>query len=68
MSDEAAVFFNAFQRVFPESTAKKYLCRWHIFRTWKKYAKNEAKLNVRVKKIDSSEIYKLRGKVSTSFL
>ncbi|KAF1754510.1 hypothetical protein GCK72_021073 [Caenorhabditis remanei] len=40
MSDEAYVFYNGFSNVFPGSHARKVLCRWHIFRTWKKMAKN----------------------------
>ncbi|EFO98377.1 hypothetical protein CRE_23746 [Caenorhabditis remanei] len=43
MSDKAYVFYNGFSNVFPNSQARKVLCRWHIFRTWKKMAKNTLK-------------------------
>uniref|UniRef100_A0A8R1HLT1 MULE transposase domain-containing protein n=1 Tax=Caenorhabditis japonica TaxID=281687 RepID=A0A8R1HLT1_CAEJA len=39
MSDEASSFFNGYKKVFPEASSMKVLCRWHVFRAWKKKAK-----------------------------
>ncbi|KAF1766889.1 hypothetical protein GCK72_006847 [Caenorhabditis remanei] len=38
MTDEASCFWNGYSAVFDNSGTRKVICRWHVYRSWKKKA------------------------------
>ncbi|KHJ78359.1 hypothetical protein OESDEN_22020, partial [Oesophagostomum dentatum] len=38
MTDDTNTFWNGFKKIFPESTAKKLLCHWHVQQAIKRSA------------------------------